>query len=97
MKIQEMRSGISLLNKKTEGEGRENAFGTAAAPAPELETRPDPGCELDEPLWSLVSFDKREAGGLTYRQASALMTALDAHGINGLCIVTDEAAKRYDT
>lgn len=49
-------------------------------------------CELDEPSWSVVSFDKCEANGLTYAQAAVLMAELDFHGVAGLCIVTDEAA-----
>ena len=78
-----------------ECEAPENAFGPTTVAAPERGQ--ETACELDEPLWSVVSFDKREAGGLTYRQAAALMTELNAHGINGLCIITDHAAKRYDS
>ena len=96
MKIQDMRSGISHLNKRMDGEGRENAFGTATAAEPEIEPRPRVSSELDEPRWSVVSFDKREAGGLTYHQAAVLMPKLEAYRINGLCIITDDAAKRYD-
>lgn len=51
--------------------------------------------ELDEPCWSVVSFDKREAGGMDYRQAAELVAILGEHGIHGLCIITDEAAERY--
>jgi len=49
---------------------------------------------LDEPRWSVISFDKCEAVSLTYKQAADFMSLLDARGIAGLCIVTDEAAKR---
>ena len=49
-------------------------------------------CELDEPRWSVVSFDKTEGSGLTYDQAVSLLFELDARDVSGLCIVTDAAA-----
>jgi len=99
MKIQDMRSGILHLNKKMESERQSTHFKMGAATqqalVPEDARAADVASELDEPRWSLVSFDKHEAGGLTYRQAAALMAELDANRIHGLCIITDEAAKRY--
>ena len=50
--------------------------------------------ELDSQLWSVVSFDKCEASGLTYQAAASLMSDKEAAGVYGLCIVTDEAASR---
>ena len=50
--------------------------------------------ELLSALWSVVSFDKPEASGLTYTEAVRRMAELDAQRIAGLCIVTDEAAAR---
>lgn len=50
--------------------------------------------ELDEKRWSVVSFDRREAGSLTYAQAVRSMSELDQNGVAGLCIVTDEAGER---
>ena len=50
--------------------------------------------ELDEPCWSVVSFSRQEADGLTHRQADELLTILETYKVRGLCIVTDEAAKR---
>ena len=50
--------------------------------------------ELDLPMWSVVSFDKCEASGLTYAAASKLMAEKEAARVYGLCIVTDEAAER---
>ena len=50
--------------------------------------------ELDEQRWSVVSFRRVEAERLTYVQAAAKLSELDAKGVNGLCIVTDEAATR---
>ncbi len=50
--------------------------------------------ELEEPRWSVVSFNKRESGGLTHQQATTVMAELDGRKVAGLCIVTDEAAER---
>ena len=50
--------------------------------------------ELDEPRWAVVSFDKSEAASLTYEEASDLMAELDSKGVAGLCIVTNDAARR---
>jgi len=100
MRIQEMRSGLSHLKKKMGDERHENYFETAAAQDAVIETTVESSlptaadCELDEPRWSLVSFEQMQAGGLTYSQAAELMSELDALGITGLCIVTDEAALR---
>jgi hypothetical protein len=50
--------------------------------------------ELLEPRWSIVSFDRREAVGLTYAEAVKKMAELEGHDIPGLCIVTDETGSR---
>jgi len=50
--------------------------------------------ELDEARWSIVSFDRREANGLSYSEAAELMSKLYSDGVAGLCIVTDAAAER---
>lgn len=98
MRIQEMRSGISHLKKKMGNDVRENYLDLhAAAEALSLDearVAERSSSELDEPLWSVVSFDQREAGGLTYAQAVQLMSELDALDVTGLCIVTDAAAGR---
>lgn len=52
--------------------------------------------ELRAPVWSVVSFEKCEASGLTYAQAEQKLSELEAQKISGLCIVTDEAAARID-
>ena len=53
--------------------------------------------ELDLPRWSVVSFDVCEASGLTYDAAVSLLIEKEARGVYGLCIVTDEAARRVKT
>lgn len=50
--------------------------------------------ELEQPLWSVVSFARREADGLTYAEAETKMAELDSSGVSGLCIVTLDAAGR---
>jgi len=50
--------------------------------------------ELDQPQWSVVSFDAREGSGLTYDAAVKLLAEREAAGVYGLCIITDEAASR---
>ena len=64
------------------------------APEPESQPATSITCDLDEPCWSVVSFGQTEAGGLTYRQAAALLNVLEGNNVPGLCIITDEAAKR---
>lgn len=50
--------------------------------------------ELQQPRWSVVSFDQCEAARLTYEAAAAKLAELDTAKVAGLCIVTDEAAAR---
>lgn len=50
--------------------------------------------ELNEQRWSVMSERGRERGALTYADASALVRALTAEKVHGLCIVTDTAAER---
>jgi hypothetical protein len=96
MKIQEMRPGVLQLNRRLEEVRQEVFFDEPAdqEQPPADEPAPVISSELDEPCWSVVSFDRREAAGLSYDQAFDLVSALDGRGIAGLCIVTDEAARR---
>ena len=97
MKIQEMKSGISHLSRKGEKAARNNVFEIRKIGDTFFEEGPTTiitDSELDRTQWSVVSFQQREAGGLTYKQAADIMAELDRHNIAGLCIVTDEAAVR---
>ena len=49
--------------------------------------------ELELPMWSVISFEKREASGLVYEKAFRKLGELEKEGIAGLCIVTDAAAQ----
>ena len=97
MKIQEMRPGVLHLSKRVAARQREDFFDLFGGDE-EIEPAAERAAplilsELDQPRWSVVSFDRREAGGLSYNQATALMEDLEKRGIAGLCIVTDEAAQ----
>jgi len=60
--------------------------------------------ELNERLWAVLSERGREAAGLTYEEAAALVRELRAGAaaaanggkISGLCIVTDRAAAHVE-
>ena len=55
---------------------------------------PKPKTELDETQWAVISFDRCEASSLTYKQAAQKLAELQARDIAGLCIVTNDVAKR---
>ncbi len=95
MRIQEMRSGITHLKKKMEIERPVNYFEKLALVNNMTEAEKVAAvCELDEPIWSVVSFERCEAHSLIYEQAAALLSELDVRGFTGLCIITDDAASR---
>ncbi len=50
--------------------------------------------ELREPIWTVVSFDKREAEKLTYAEAETKIAELAAQKVPGLCILTAQAASK---
>ena len=50
--------------------------------------------ELELPVWSVVTFEKTAASGLTYAEAAAKLEKLKDKKVSGLCVVTDEAAVR---
>lgn len=90
------REGVHQNDMLTE-EKAENQIETQAAhkvaPADGVSMAETAG-ELNEARWSVVSFDRCEAAGLTYAQAEQKMDELLAASVYGLCIVTDEAAER---
>ena len=59
-----------------------------------MESRKELSSELLEPRWSVISFEKCEASGLTYAAALQKMAELESNRISGLCIVTDETAQK---
>ena len=51
--------------------------------------------ELREPRWSVVSERGCEASSVNYDEAAGLVRRLRADKIHGLCIISDQAARRY--
>lgn len=52
--------------------------------------------ELREQRWSVVSERGCEASGVNYDEAATLVRRLRGEKIHGLCIISDEAAHRYN-
>jgi hypothetical protein len=52
--------------------------------------------ELREQRWSVVSERGCEASGVNYDEAAGLVRRLRGEKVHGLCIISDEAARRYD-
>ena len=52
--------------------------------------------ELREQRWSVVSERGCEASGVNYENAAELVRRLRGEKIYGLCIISDEAARRYN-
>lgn len=67
---------------------------TEIAPAVDVASDEDFSSELNQPRWSVVSFEKVKLQSLTYAEASQKLKEYADEGISGLCIVTDEAAAR---
>jgi len=53
--------------------------------------------ELDLPIWSVISFERCEASGLSYNDATEKVKELEQEQVAGLCIVTNEAAIRISS
>ena len=62
-----------------------------------VRTDTSPTSELELPIWSVISFERVETGGINYAAAIRLMSELETRGIPGLCIVTTDAAARIKT
>lgn len=102
MRIQEMRSGLLHLKRKMESERAKDIFethtlkGLTGPQSVERSSVDSLTSELEEPRWAVISFERTEAAGLTFWQASRRMEELDSQGVAGLCIVTDDAAARLN-
>lgn len=87
MKIQEMRSGIPHLTRRLEATRRVELRAVEIRKSALAD-------DLDKRRWSVISVEGCEAGSLTYHEAAILLAKLVSSGIAGLCIVTDDAARR---
>lgn len=103
MRIQEMRSGLPHLRKKLSPDTQDNFFAERIAKEAFIEalsdfiTSDEPeviACDIDQATWSVVSFARVEACGLTYAQAAKLIDDLEANDVAGLCLITDSAASK---
>ena len=81
-----LKSGAKMTKMTSEKNKEPNA--QAAATGNEVSS------ELNEPCWSVVSFESVAVHGLPYREAQKWLEKLQKQNISGLCIVTDEAAAR---
>ena len=61
---------------------------------PESKSAENVPSELLQPLWSIISFESLLETSMTHEQAVIKMSELAKQDIAGLCIVTDDAAKR---
>lgn len=52
--------------------------------------------DLEQRRWSVISERGCEASSLTHEEARRLVHRLGAEGRHGLCIVSDDAARRMD-
>ncbi|HSQ23669.1 MAG TPA: hypothetical protein VLN44_04655 [Pyrinomonadaceae bacterium] len=50
--------------------------------------------DLDQKRWSVISERGCEASSLTHEEARRLVHRLGAEGRHGLCIISDDAARR---
>lgn len=53
--------------------------------------------ELDEPIWSVISFERVERRDLKYSEAVLILSGLESRRVPGLCIVTNDTADRVKT
>ncbi|HKP73452.1 MAG TPA: hypothetical protein VJT82_10975 [Pyrinomonadaceae bacterium] len=53
--------------------------------------------ELREPRWSVLSERGCEASGVNYDEAAQLVSRLRAERVHGLCVISDEAARRLNS
>jgi len=66
-------------------------------PAETVQMDTPPASELDQPIWSVISFERVESSGIDHAAAIRLMSDLEDQGVPGLCIVTVDAAARIKT
>lgn len=65
-------------------------------PEPKQDTEKRRESELETARWAVISFERCEATGLTYEQASEKLAELEKQSIAGLCVVTDETGARVN-
>jgi len=66
-------------------------------PAETVQMDTPPASELDQPIWSVISFERVADSGIDHAAAIKLMSDLEDQGVPGLCTVTVDAAARIKT
>jgi len=89
-----VRVPIKVRTKKEENKVPKKAVPRKANAAVKAVADNDLSSELNEPRWSVVSFESRAANGLTYEEAARKLAELAAEKVSGLCIITDEAGEK---
>lgn len=88
---------ISLPEIKEMQNDEENkSLETAQDVAPEEEVE-NFSSELNLSCWSVVTYNSVAVSHLTYQEAVQWADDLKKQGVSGLCIITDEAAKRVES
>jgi hypothetical protein len=82
------------VKEKKEANKKPNKAASQDEGASNIAAHDDLPNELNEPRWSVVTFDRCAASNLTYSEAIQELEKLHAKHIAGLCIITDEAAER---
>jgi hypothetical protein len=82
------------MSEKVKKELPEDKVAPAEAPFSLEEEAAELKNELNEPRWAVIGAGDRTVRHLTYEQAVECRNVLEAEGIFGLCIVTDETAER---
>jgi hypothetical protein len=83
----------SVSEEETENAAVETVETVSESSYEQTEDEHEPS-ELSEPRWSVITFDECALSGLTYQEAAKFVQMLQEDDIPGLCIVTDEAARR---
>jgi hypothetical protein len=84
--------GYARVRLKVKAKKEENK--KAKKTAANVAAGEDMSSELNEPRWAVITFETCAADNLTYSEAAAELRKLEAKKVSGLCIITDEAAKR---
>lgn len=86
-------SGVSHQTAEMKEKKEKDSEATVARKKKSPENAPG---ELEQKIWSVITFDSCAASGLTYNQAAEKLEKLKAENVSGLCVVTDETAARIN-
>lgn len=86
--------GNKMENEQTENANESQTAPENVVPAVGIPAENNSLSELDAPIWSVISFEKRVGKNLNYADAAAMLKKLIGAKVSGLCIITDEAAEK---